>query len=334
MKYLVVLLLGLLAACSGQSPPVGVAQSSRAKASLVISNVYVLLEGGTIQRFPAGVDTSTPNKTKSISSSTQPLAMGVSPYNGRVAVTFFGNSGGGTIVVLNRDLSELYSFNLSHVSHYQEPLAVAYDPSGNLYVAEDNDYYDNGKVLEYYGNDTTPDAIWTVPISGGSGSQFNSAIFSIAFDSYGDPFFEADTDVYSCTANSPSALCTDTSIPSFSTFDQSEEYGEYLAQIALPDNVDLAEAYFVYGTPYPRYIKRYSEATGRWSYSTQDRHCYSQSDTYLQSLSTDAGGTQYYTCGVIPSGSGSGAGLVNEVYTGGGKSTISNLDRPMAAGAY
>ena len=97
----VLLLLVLLAACAtpadapshgaGVLPDLNARQPYRVRHNVTISNVYVAtsayLSGGSnaILRFPAGDNTSTPNK--SVSLTITPTKLAVSPFNGRVAVT-------------------------------------------------------------------------------------------------------------------------------------------------------------------------------------------------------------------------------------------------------
>ena len=327
------------AACQGPINNAVVQSLPKAKVhqSTTISNVYVLTEQtgctGTgrcgqnrIVRYPALTNTSTANKTHNLSR--EPFLLRVSPYDGRVIVLFQNSQ---TVVVYNKDLQKLYDFTVPHTGAQQLPLAAAYDPSGDLYIAVDRFVSSSftGKVYEFNASDTTPDNTYAL--------HSDTAVYSIAISSGGEPYYEAPAgdDVYTCTVG-PTYSCFDTSIPSNSIC-FSSGCPVYLAQIALTDTTHLNEMYSSTSSGDGSfYIKRYSAPSGThsaWSYNSVDTHCNVSPETGIVDYTTDANATEYYTC------YGYGYGLANGTVVENPSGSllhyaITGITNPIAAGGY
>ncbi len=345
MNKLLLSLVVALTACSGSdvtgNPSSALPLIHRVRHATTISHVYVLTldTGGggknQILRFPALTNTSTPDKT--VNTENLPIFMRVSPFDGRIAVVYQMTNE--KVVVYDKDLNVLYTLNLQRTAD-EYPYTVAFGPLGNLYVAVDSSAGSvyTGKVEEFSGSDTTPDAIYTLPDQ--------QAVTSMAFSPSGEPYYqtiEQDNGgtVFTCTQG-PSYECFNTHIPSYSQcIDSSSCPPPFPAQIALTDGTDLGEMCVCgYSTLPTRFIERYIAPTsgthGRWIYSSHDKHCDAVNREYMQDYNVDANATQYYSC-IGPYGSPYGPlpnSSVNEYDSLGSQYSITGLTNPYAAGGY
>lgn len=326
MRNLVLVMVAALAACSQLSSGQSELPLSRVHRGVAVSNVYVATgETGygtgaeEILRFPAGENTSTPNKTVSLKF--YPDAMAVSQYNGRVAV--LDRLHGTSVEVYNKDLTFLYSVKPPQATHNDLPIAVAYTSEGSLFISVVNINYYTGKVYQYNGNDTSPDATWAIQCPT---CYDGEGVYAIAFSGNNEPFFEGGTEVYLCS-NGPSGSCTNTGIPSYGNYDPSEG-DNFIAELAFTG--DIFEMKNVH------HVARYSPtisggSIGDWSYAGHQQYC-TASGMIVQYLATDSNGTLYVTCQVYYTGTE--ASTVIEQTSNGTQYTVSGLSIANAAGAY
>lgn len=290
---------------------------------VTIGNVYVATSAystGTDQllRFPAGENTSTPNKMVSLAGN--PTALAVSPFNGRVAV----NTTDGELHVFNKNLSPLYSFTAPH-SSFGGAVSVAYDIDSNLWIGtlQDVGGMAGGYLYEYYGNDTTPDNTYYIPHGDPSTAQ---TPWSMAFDGEDSLYVEAQKYVW--VACNMTSGCSNTKVPSYSYVGSGSEA---IVQIALLNgttpNPELV-TYSVNQTYY--YAPPASGVGGSWTLVETKKHCDGTPSMSINYLQSDPNSTLYFTCLVA----GANASVVVELQGDGTKYTISNLTRPVAAAAY
>jgi hypothetical protein len=354
---LVALLIATITACSSQNanPSLGLPSAMRhgvkSTATVIvhhttITNVYVATqckygspscEGAeAILRFTAGEDTSTPNKTKTLTYN--PNQMAVSQYNGRVAVIHCCEDN--LVTVYDKDLGKLYDVTPHKNVSSEFPIAVTYDNSGNLYISQFDPYSGNGRVLEYYGNDTTTDKTWSFTHGGynvdvitmDAGTNLWVAEYGVA--SYMD-------DILDCH-NVSSTLCVDTGIHNDShgnvTFDVFPEDIALLNEGSVPGS-ELTEMYcsdsYVFNCEdNDSYIQYYTDnASGTWQLTSTLHVCDGSSDLYMNYLASDSNHTLYWSC-FKWGPSYAGNSVVEEKLTSGTKYTISGLTYPVAVGAY
>jgi hypothetical protein len=325
MKYIPLLLLSILAACTATSdrsyfaPSPTLNSSAQIRKHITVSNVYVATtEYGTtgtppkIFRFPAGVNTSTPNTTITLADGA-PLLIRVSPYNGRVVLLHESSQ---TVVVFDKDLNKLYSFVVPHTDVHDFAGSAAYDSNGDLFVGVTNVYDYYGHVYEYLASDTSPDYTYSF--------HSNDFPLSIAFAPGSNvPFYEGRSTVWTCTTGATYS-CQNTHIPSYSLCFYSV-CPSVTASIALTDTNDLGEMYSSSGYS-PQTIKLYSNNVSGWTYASSEQRCNNVMSNFIQDYTTDVDATEYYACY---------AGSVIERQSGGTKYKITGLaEDKSVGGAY
>jgi hypothetical protein len=289
-------------------------------------------------RFPAGEDTSTPNHTVTLAY--DPDQMAVSQFNGNVAVIHAAEVN--KVTVYDKNLNKLYDITPHKNISTEFPIAVTYDNSGNLYISEFDTYGGDGRVLEYYGDDTSADKTWILQYDGATldviAMTAGTYLWAVG---YGEGSYSYMDTVFICT-NGGSTSCVNTGIPNNSRGNVSFAFLPQQIAITIEGSgsgSELAEMYcsspyLDYCTDNDSHIEYYTANTsGAWSHSGGNQVCDASSHLYQSYLASDGNGTLYWPC--LKYGSGHlGESTVQEKQTDGTKYTISGLTNPVAAGAY